>query len=99
MSRRGSMWQLKNQRSMSILDARICLPQQLLGSEVCGAACAKPGSGGRRFGSLCQRSVTTGDGCRTGSGCPTMSAPGLLYIVGGIREILTSVAPLELRQV
>ena len=28
-----------------------------------------------------------------------MSVPALVYIVGGIREILTSVAPLELRQV
>jgi len=49
--RRGSMWQLRSQRSAGILDARICLPQQLLGAEVCGAECAKPGSGGRRFGS------------------------------------------------
>jgi hypothetical protein len=47
---------------------------------------------------VCQRSVTTVDGCRTGSECPMMSAPALVYIVGGIREILTSVAPLELRQ-
>jgi hypothetical protein len=28
-----------------------------------------------------------------------MPAPALVYIVGGIREILTSVAPLDLRQV
>jgi len=48
---------------------------------------------------VCQRSVTTADGCRTDSECPMMSAPILVYIVGGIREILTSVAPLELRQV
>ena len=41
MSRRGSMRQLRNQRSMSILDARICLPQQLSGVEVCGTECAK----------------------------------------------------------
>ena len=34
-----------------------------------------------------------------GSECPMMSAQILVYIVGGIREILTSVAPLELRQV
>ena len=46
-----------------------------------------------------QRSVTTVDGCRIGSECPMMSAPALVYIVGGIREILTSVAPLELRHV
>jgi hypothetical protein len=36
----------------------------------------------------CQRSVTTADGCRRGSECPMMSAPILVYIVGGIREIL-----------
>jgi len=47
---------------------------------------------------LRQRSVTTVDACRTGSECPMMSVPALVYIVGGIREILTSVAPLELRQ-
>jgi len=47
---------------------------------------------------VCQRSVTTADGCRTGSECPMMSAI-LVYIAGGIREILTSVEPLELRQV
>jgi hypothetical protein len=46
---------------------------------------------------VCQRSVTTAAGCRTGSECPMMSAPILVYIVGGIREILTSVEPLELR--
>ena len=46
---------------------------------------------------VCQRSVTTVDGCRTGSECPIMSARILVYIVGRIREILTSVAPLELR--
>jgi len=47
---------------------------------------------------VCQRSVTTADGCRTGSECPMMSAI-LVYIAGGIRETLTSVEPLELRQV
>src|SRR5260370_36984369 len=45
----------------------------------------------------CQRSVTTAAGCRTGSECPMKSASILVYIVGGIREILTSVEPLELR--
>jgi hypothetical protein len=48
---------------------------------------------------VCQRSVTAADGCRTVSECPMMSVPFLVYIVEGIREILTSVAPLELRQV
>jgi hypothetical protein len=37
MSQRGSMWQLRNQRSMSILDVPIRLPQQLLEAEVGGA--------------------------------------------------------------
>src|SRR5260370_37233610 len=32
-------------------EARICLSQHLLRAEVCGAECAKPGSGGRGFGS------------------------------------------------
>ena len=48
---------------------------------------------------VCQRSVTRADGCRTGSEFPTMSVPILVYIVEGIREILTSVEPLELRHV
>jgi hypothetical protein len=34
MSRRESMRQLRSQRSMNILDARICLPQQLLEAEL-----------------------------------------------------------------
>jgi len=48
---------------------------------------------------VCQRSVTTVDGCRTVPNAPIMSAPILVYIVEGIREILTSVEPLELRHV
>ena len=84
---------------MSILDARICLPQQLLGAEVCGARMRKASIRRPEIWLVCQRSVTTADGCRTGSECPMMSAPILVYIVGGIREILTSVAPLELRHV
>jgi len=98
MSRRGSMWQLRSQRSASILDARICLPQQVLGAEVVirmrKARIRRP-----EIWLVRQRSVTTVDGCRTGSECPMMSVPILVYIVGGIREILTSVAPLELGQV
>jgi len=41
---------------------------------------------------VCQRSVTTADGCRTGSECPMMSAI-LVYIAGGIREILRALSP------
>src|SRR6266849_6752437 len=45
----------------------------------------KGGSGGRRFGSSARgpspRQTAVG-----GSECPMMSAPGLVYIVGGIRE-------------
>ena len=44
----------------------------------------------------CQRSVTSSR-LWDGSECPMMSASILVYIVGGIREILTSVEPLELR--
>ena len=99
MGRRGSMWQLRSQRSISILDARICLSQQLLGAEVYGARMRKARIRRPETWLVCQRSVTTVDGCRTGSECPMMSVPALVYIVGGIREILTSVAPLELRQV
>jgi hypothetical protein len=51
MSQRGSRWQLRNQTSMSILDAPIRLSQQLLAAEVRGAECAKPIIKGRRFGS------------------------------------------------
>ena len=99
MSRRGSMWQLRSQRSASVLDARICLPQQVLGAEVYRVRMRKARIRRPEIWLVRQRSVTTVDGCRTGSECPMMSAPALVYIVGGIREILTSVAPLELRQV
>ena len=51
MSRRVSVGQSTGQRRISILDVRICLPQQLLGADVYGARCATPGSGCRRFGS------------------------------------------------
>ena len=46
----------------------------------------------------CQGSVTSADGC-DGFCMTMMSAPILVYIVGGRREILASVAPWELRQV
>jgi hypothetical protein len=98
MSRRGSMWQLRSQRSASILDARICLHQQVLGAEVYPVRMRKARIRKPEIWLVRQRSVTPVDG-RTGSECPMMSAPALVYIVGGIREILTSVAPLELRQV
>jgi hypothetical protein len=96
---RGSMWQLRNQRSVGILEPRICLPQQILGAEVLWRRMRKAGIRRPEIWHACQRSVTTAAGCRTGSECPMKSAPILVYIVGGIREILTSVAPLELRQV
>jgi hypothetical protein len=99
MIRRGSMWHLRSQRSISILDARIRLPQQVLGVEVYGVRMRKVRIQGLEIWLVRQRSVTTVDGCRTGSECPMRSAPALVYIVGGIREILTSVAPLELRHV
>src|SRR5260370_28815539 len=99
MSRRGSMGQLRSQRSISILDARICLPQQVLGVEAYSVRMRKARIRRPEIWLVRQRSVTTVDGCRTGSECPMMSAPALVYIVGGIREILTSVAPLELRHV
>jgi hypothetical protein len=47
---------------------------------------------------VCQRSVTAADGCRMGSEWPMMSAPIVVLYCWGICEILTSVAPLELRQ-
>ena len=81
------------------MDARICLPQQLLGAEVYSVRMCKARIRRPEIWLVRQRSVTTVDGCRTGSECPMMSAPALVYIVGGIREILTSVAPLELRHV
>ena len=93
MSRRGSMWQLRSQRSASILDARICLPQQVLGDEAYSVRMRKASIGRPEIWLVRQRSVTTVDGCRPGSECPMISAPALVYIVGGIREILTSVAP------
>ena len=83
---------------MSILDARICLPQQLFRSRHVWHRMRKARIRRPEIWLVRQRSVTT-DSCRTGSECPMMSAPALVYIVGGIREILTSVAPLELRQV
>ena len=89
---RGSMWQLRNQRSVGILEPRICLPQQILGAEVLWRRMRKAGIRRPEIWLVCQRSVTTAAGCRTGSECPMKSAPILVYIVGGIREILTSVA-------
>jgi hypothetical protein len=83
MSRRGSMWQLRSQRTTSSSDARIRLPQQLLEAEAGGARMRKPNHSGPEIWLACQRSVTTADGCRTGSECPMISAPGLVYIVGG----------------
>src|SRR4051794_36449982 len=83
MSRRGSMWQLRSQRSVSILDARICLPQQLLGAEMYGTRMRKARIGRPEIWLVCQRSVTNVDGCTMGSECPMMSAPALVYIVGG----------------
>ena len=47
----------------------------------------------------CQRSVTSVDGHRTGSEMSDDVGPILVYIDEGIREILMSVAPLELRHV
>jgi hypothetical protein len=66
MSRRGSMWQLRNQRSMSILDARICLPQELLEAEGYDARMRKARIREPEIWLACQRSVTTAAGCRTG---------------------------------
>jgi len=82
MSRRGSMWQLGNQKEHNILDARICLPQPLLGAEVCGGRMRESRKRTPEVWLVCQRSVTTADGCRTGSECPMMSAL-LVYIAGG----------------
>ena len=82
---------------MSSSDARICLPQQLLDAGGGRRRMRKTNHSGPEIWLVCQRSVTTVDGCRTGSECPIMWARILVYIVGRIREILTSVAPLELR--
>ena len=71
---------------MGTLVARICLPQQLLGAEVCGAECAKPGSGGQRFGSPARGPSPQQPAVGRVPECPMMSAPILVYIVGGIRE-------------
>src|SRR5882724_6802272 len=98
MSRRGSIWQLRSQRSASILDARICLPQRVLKAEAYDVRMRKARIRRPEIWLVRQRSVTTVDGRRTGSERPTISVPILLYIWWGIREILTSVAPLELRQ-
>ena len=92
------MWQLRSQRSAGILDARICLPQRVLKAEAYDVRMRKARIRRPEIWLVRQRSVTTVDGRRTGSERPTISVPILLYIWWGIREILTSVAPLELRQ-
>src|SRR5205085_5654013 len=47
----GSMWQLRSQRSASILDARICLRQRILGADEYPVRTRKATIRGRRFGS------------------------------------------------
>ena len=68
---------------------RIRLPQQLLEAEVGDARMRKTNIRGRRFGSPCQRSVTTADGCRTGSECSEADDVGThpgVYLLGDSRN-------------
>jgi len=84
MSRFGSTWHLRNQRSMSNLDARICLTRQLLGADVCGDQMRKARMRGRGDLARLPKVPSPRQTGRTGSECRMMPAPILVYIVGGI---------------
>ena len=97
----GKLVAVKRPKEREPVGTSICLLQQLLEVEVDEDSCVKPTIRARDLARLAggpslQR--TAEDRILNGSERQTISAPILLYIWWGIREILKSVAPLELRQ-